>query len=108
MAARKTSEAKAKAQTKAGAARDPKEQAAAPAAEQGEAPAAEKAENPEAAPSEAVGAQAETPGFVMARVVEKFRDRESGSILKAGLTIAVAPERFEELEAAGVAKRHDA
>lgn len=60
-----------------------------------------------AAEAEAVQDQAPAADIVIAEVVEKFRDKESGSVLKAGVMVAVPPARFEELEEAGVAKRVD-
>lgn len=107
MAARKT----AKAQETSPAAKEAKDRATAPVEAGGgqpEAPAAGKAESQDEAPPEGAKEQAVDPGIVVAEVVEKFRDKESGSVLKAGLTIAVAPARFEELEAAGVVEKRGA
>lgn len=74
------------------------------AKEKDQAPAPE-AVTPEA---EVSADQAPAPEAVIAEVVEKFRDKETGSILETGIIIAVSAERFAELESAGVAKKLDA
>ena len=57
--------------------------------------APEKAATPTSEPEKGVD-------VLIARVIEKFRDKETGSILRPGAAVAVARPRFDELVAAGV------
>lgn len=34
---------------------------------------------------------------IIAKVVHRFRDKDTGSVLQSGMTIAVSPERFDEI-----------
>lgn len=43
----------------------------------------------------------DVPEAIIAKVIHRFRDKDTLSVLQPGMTIAVSPERFEEICAAG-------
>lgn len=42
---------------------------------------------------------------MLVRVIEKYRDRDTGSMLRPGLVIDVTEERFDELAAGGFVEK---
>ena len=57
---------------------------------------------PDAAPeAEEAGPEEAAADLVAARVVEKFRDAKTGSILDVGLVVVLTRERFDEIAAKG-------
>lgn len=95
MATRKTSAAKA---AKAAKPVESAEDKAAKPTEPAEDKAAEPVEPAEVA-TDTAGKQSDEA--IIAKVTRRFRDKDTLSTLQPGMTIAVSPERFEEICAAG-------